>query len=81
MSKKVPSVIFRTLKKRTQPGDTPTVNWSDRNSAEMFAKTGSILFSLRGAFTPICSTYQLPLFDSLYSDFNALGIEKFFVYL
>ena len=78
MYKKVPSVIFRTVKKPTQAGDAPTVEWSDRNSAEMFAKTRSILFSLPGAFTPICSTYQLPLFDSLYSDFNALGIENIF---
>ena len=78
MYKKVPSVTFRTVKKQKQDGDAPKVEWSDQTSEQIFANRRSILFSLPGAFTPICSTYQLPLFDSLYSDFKELGIDEIF---
>ena len=41
-------------------------------------KKKSILFSLPGAFTPTCSTYQLPDFNKLYDEFKSLGIDEIY---
>jgi len=35
-----------------------------------------VVFSLPGAFTPTCSTYQLPGYDSKFEEFQALGIDE-----
>ena len=78
MYKKVPSVSFQTIKKRAENGDAPKIEWFEHTSKELFGNKRSILFSLPGAFTPICSTFQLPLFDSLYSDLRDLGIDEVF---
>ena len=37
-----------------------------------------VLFSLPGAFTPTCSTYQLPDFDKLFPDFQSKGIDEIY---
>ena len=37
-----------------------------------------LLFALPGAFTPTCSTYQLPDFERLYDAFKARGIEAIY---
>jgi len=37
-----------------------------------------VLFSLPGAFTPTCSTYQLPDFEKLYEEFKAEGIDEIY---
>ncbi|MFT7570860.1 MAG: peroxiredoxin [Paracoccaceae bacterium] len=34
-----------------------------------------VLFSLPGAFTPTCSTYQLPDFEKLFEEFRAEGVD------
>ncbi|MFX4221429.1 MAG: redoxin family protein [Thalassobaculum sp.] len=36
------------------------------------------MFSLPGAFTPTCSTFQLPDFEKLYGDFEAAGIDAIY---
>ena len=36
------------------------------------------MFSLPGAFTPICSTFQLPEFENLFPKFEARGIDKIY---
>ena len=78
MYKKIPSVSFQTIEKKIETGDAPKIEWFERTSQELFGNKSSVLFSLPGAFTPICSTFQLPLFDSLYSDFRGLGIDEVF---
>ena len=37
-----------------------------------------IVFGLPGAFTPTCSTQQLPGFDELFSKFRELGIDNIY---
>ena len=41
-------------------------------------KKKTIIFSLPGAFTPTCSTYQLPDFNKLYEEFKSLGIDEIY---
>jgi len=47
-----------------------------RSSAELFGGKRVVLFSLPGAFTPTCSTYQLPGYDEKYQEFKDLGIDE-----
>ena len=35
-------------------------------------------FLVAGAFTPTCSTYQLPDFNKLYEEFKSLGIDEIY---
>jgi peroxiredoxin len=47
-------------------------------TAEQFAGKRVIVFSLPGAFTPTCSTYQLPGFDEKFGEFNEKGIDEIY---
>ena len=78
MYKKIPFVTFKIISKTPSGHEVSQTNWSDRSSEEMFGDKKCLLFSLPGAFTPICSTYQLPLFNSLYYDFKSLGIDEIY---
>jgi peroxiredoxin len=47
-------------------------------TGEQLAGKRVIIFSLPGAFTPTCSTYQLPGFDTMFGDFQEKGIEQIY---
>ena len=51
--------------------------WVTKNTEDFFKNKGHS-FSLPGAFTPTCSTYQLPDFDKLYDDFKEIGIDEIY---
>ena len=71
LNKKVPFVTFKTrVRDESVGGDNP-YRWEDVNSDDYFSGKKVVLFSLPGAFTPTCSTYQLPDFEKLYDDFKA----------
>ena len=74
----VPDVVFKNrVRDETVRGDNP-YKWEDKTSDEYFKNFKVILFSLPGAFTPTCSTYQLPNFEKLFSEFKILGIDKIY---
>ncbi|MVA96726.1 redoxin family protein [Nitratireductor sp. CAU 1489] len=76
--RKVPDVTFRTrVRDETIEGSNP-FRWEDKTSADYFAGKRVVLFSLPGAFTPTCSTYQLPDFEKLYDEFKAAGIDAIY---
>lgn len=79
MSKrKIPFVTFHTrVRDESVGGDNP-YRWQDVTTDELFAGKRIVLFSLPGAFTPTCSTYQLPDFERLYSEFKAKGIDEIY---
>ena len=52
--------------------------WEIRDTSDYFAGKRVVLFSLPGAFTPTCSTYQLPNFEKLYPEFQANGIDEIY---
>ena len=43
---------------------------------QIFANKRVVLVSLPGAFTPTCTTFQLPGFDGKYGEFKQLGIDE-----
>ena len=49
-----------------------------KTSQDLFANKSVILFSLPGAFTPTCSSQQLPGFERLYDRFKAQGIDEIY---
>lgn len=49
-----------------------------KTSNDLFANKRVVVFSLPGAFTPTCSTYQLPGFEEQYEDFRARGIDEIY---
>lgn len=78
IGKKVPDVTFKTrVRDESIGGDNP-FRWEDVTSQDYFAGRKVIVFSLPGAFTPTCSTYQLPDFEKLAPDFNAEGVEDIY---
>lgn len=49
-----------------------------RTTRDLFADKNVILFSLPGAFTPTCSSQQLPNFERLYDRFKAQNIDEIY---
>jgi thioredoxin-dependent peroxiredoxin len=75
---KLPDVTFHTrLRDDTVGGENP-FRWQDMRTADYFAGKRVVLFSLPGAFTPTCSTYQLPGFEKAASEFSDLGIDEIY---
>ncbi|NVO55040.1 peroxiredoxin [Rhodobacteraceae bacterium B1Z28] len=75
---KLPDVTFHTrVRDESIDGPNP-FRWDDKTTADYFAGKRVILFSLPGAFTPTCSTYQLPGFENGQADFAAKGIDEIY---
>jgi peroxiredoxin len=74
----VPSIVFKTrVRDESVEGPNP-FRWEDVTSFDYFGGKRVVLFSLPGAFTPTCSTYQLPGFEENYEKFQALGIDEIY---
>ncbi|WP_159950667.1 peroxiredoxin [Rhizobium sp. 18065] len=78
IGRKVPDVTFRTRVRDEAVGGANPFRWQDVNSADYFTGKRVILFSLPGAFTPTCSTFQLPDFEKMHADFQAEGIDEIY---
>tara|TARA_Y100000992_G_scaffold240433_1_gene171255 strand:+ start:535 stop:1080 length:546 start_codon:yes stop_codon:yes gene_type:complete len=52
--------------------------WVDKTTDDYFKGKKVILFSLPGAFTPTCSSQQLPGFEKNYSQFKDYGIDEIY---
>ncbi|CBI76823.1 conserved protein of unknown function [Bartonella clarridgeiae 73] len=78
-TKKVPNVTFHTrVRDESSVGGDNPYRWQDVNSDTYFKGKRVILFSLPGAFTPTCSTFQLPDFEKLYDEFKKVGIDEIY---
>jgi len=78
IGKRVPHVVFKTrVRDENIEGPNP-YKWEDKTTEDYFAGKKVVLFSLPGAFTPTCSTYQLPDFEKLYEDFRAQGVDEIY---
>ena len=75
---RVPYVTFKTrVRDESVEGPNP-FRWEDKTSDDFFKGKRVILFSLPGAFTPTCSTYQLPGFEKNAESFAKLGIDEIY---
>ena len=74
----VPSVVFKMrVRDDSIEGPNP-YKWEDVTTFDLFGRMRVVIFSLPGAFTPTCSTYQLPDFENLYPEFKDLGIDAIY---
>ena len=75
----VPNVVFKTRVQDDDCTDCPNpYRWEDKSTDDFFSGKKVVLFSLPGAFTPTCSTYQLPDFEAMYSQFKEEGIDDIY---
>lgn len=75
---KIPFVTFKTRVRDETVGGPNPFRWQDMTSDDYFKGKRVVLFSLPGAFTPTCSTYQLPGFEKGFGDFKAEGIDEIY---
>ncbi len=75
---KIPTLSFQTrvLDENITEGN-PYV-WQEVTTDQLFSDKRVVLFSLPGAFTPTCSTYQLPGFEKMYNEFREVGIDEIY---
>ena len=78
MIRSIPDVTFQTRVRDDSLGGDNPFKWQAKTSSDYFANKRVILFSLPGAFTPTCSTFQLPDFNKLYDDFKEFGIDEIY---
>jgi peroxiredoxin len=72
----LPAVDFKVrVRDESIEGPNP-YRWEDVSSYDYFGGKKVVIFSLPGAFTPTCSTMQLPGFENNYEKFKALGIDE-----
>ena len=74
----LPHVTFMVRERDDSIEGSNPYKWVEKSANDYFGKGKYILFSLPGAFTPTCSTYQLPNFEKLYSEFKELGITEIY---
>ena len=76
---KVPYTNFKT-----RINDTDAVGgctfiggeWKDCDTAEIFDSKKVVVFALPGAFTPTCSSQQVPGYEEKYDELKAQGIDE-----
>ncbi|WP_041527192.1 peroxiredoxin [Paracoccus aminophilus] len=74
----VPFVTFQTrVRDDSLPGPNP-YRWQPMTSDDYFKHRRVLLFSLPGAFTPTCTTYQLPGFEAAAVGLKALGLDEIY---
>ena len=75
----VPKTTFKTrVRDELIGGDNP-FKWQDLTTKEIFLGNRVVVFSLPGAFTPTCSTFQVPGFEQNYDAIREMGIDEVYV--
>ena len=69
---------------KTRTGDDQAVGgcaliggeWKDVDTTEIFDNKKVVVFALPGAFTPTCSSQQLPGYEEKYDELKAQGVDE-----
>ena len=76
----IPATVNFVLREGDEVGDDGGCaiggTWVNKSSAELFANKKVVIFGLPGAFTPTCSSEQLPTYEKMYDEFKALGVDE-----
>lgn len=73
---RVPNTSFYIRVRDNSISGPNPYKWSILHSTDIFQGKRVLVFSLPGAFTPTCSTYQVPGFESNYSKIRNLNIDE-----
>jgi len=82
----VPNVTFKTRVRRPEldeegneiPGQENPYVWEDVTTSDIFSNKLVVIFSLPGAFTPTCDTYQLPEYELHAQNFRNEGVDDIY---
>jgi len=75
----VPAVEFKVRVLAGTVDGSDVYRWDTLTSYDLFGGKRVIIFSLPGAFTPTCDTFQLPGFELMYHNFRLLhGIDAIY---
>ena len=69
ITKTIPYVVFK---------ERVAGSWTTFTTNDIFPAGKQLVFSLPGAFTPTCSSKQLPNFERLYEEFKSKGIDEIY---
>ena len=72
----VPAVTFKTRVRDERIGGDNPYRWQDVHSDEIFKGRRVVVFSLPGAFTPVCTTAQCPAYEQAYETLRGMGIDE-----
>ena len=75
---KIPKVTFRVRVGDEEPTDGGCAiggEWKNMTTDDYFKGKRVVLFSLPGAFTPTCSSQQLPGFEKEYGQLKLLAVD------
>ena len=78
---KVPKVTFRIRtgdEVETDGGCAIGGEWHNATTDSYFKNKRVVIFSLPGAFTPTCSSQQLPGFEKEYNSIKDMGIDEIY---
>ena len=78
---KIPNVTFRTREGdevETDGGCAIGGQWVNKTTDDYFKGKRVVIFSLPGAFTPTCSSQQLPGFEEKYNEIKDKGIDEIY---
>ena len=78
---KIPKVTFRTRVGDEEPTDGGCAiggQWENKTTHDYLKGKRVVLFSLPGAFTPTCSSQQLPGFEKEYNQIKLLAIDDIY---
>ena len=78
---KIPKVTFRTRigdEVETDGGCAIGGQWINKTTDDFFKSKRVVLFSLPGAFTPTCSSLQLPGFEENYEKIKGMDIDEIY---
>jgi peroxiredoxin len=63
----------------TENGSENPFEWKEVTSADIFDGKRVVIFSLPGAFTPTCSTYQVPGYEAAYQEILDTDVDEVYV--
>ena len=75
----VPDATFYMRERDESIGGDNPFKWVLKTSKDIFLNKRSVVFSLPGAFTPTCSTFQVPGYEKSYEEILSLGIDEVYV--
>jgi peroxiredoxin len=71
----IPAVVFKTRVRDERIGGENPYRWQDVGSDEIFGGKRIAVFSLPGAFTPVCTGSQCPDYEREYQSLRDCGID------
>ena len=71
----LPNCTWKTRVRDDSIGGDNPYRWQDMKTNDYFGGKRVVMFSLPGAFTPTCSTMQVPGFESNAQKFYDMGID------